>query len=381
VDKQFDDVLGMVKTLKPSYPVYCLRPHVIRQQAQRFLELFPGRVLYAVKCNPHPSVLRALYDAGIRHFDTASLPEIAQVRESFPDAGAYFMHPVKSRAVIHAAARIYNVDTFVVDHEKELAKVIDETGGGEGVCIVVRLQTPPVEGTFFHLASKFGATPEASAELLRAARKQGCQVGLAFHVGSQCVVPGAYGQALEIVGRIMDAAQSPLQILDVGGGFPAQYIGSKAPPLEDFMSAIEAGVKALHLRRDCVLMCEPGRGLVAHAISIVVQVQLRKANQLYINDGIYGSFDEMVSAKIKLPARLVRLTGPSSAPVEPFILNGPTCDSLDVLPGTFDLPADIEDGDWIEIDRMGAYSNATATHFNGFYPETLVVTNDQPMAA
>src|SRR5262249_54909287 len=233
----------MVQVLRPSYPVYCLRPHVIRQTAQRFLELFPGRVLYAVKCNPHPSVLRALYDAGMRDFATASLPEIALIRERFHDAGVYFMHPVKSRAVIHAAARIYNVDTFVVDHEKELAKIIDETGGGEGVCIVVRLQTPPVEGTFFHLASKFGATPEAGAELLRAARKQGCQVGIAFHVGSQCVVPGAYGQALEIVGRTMEAAQAPLQILDVGGGFPAQYVGSKAPPLEDFMAAIEAGVK------------------------------------------------------------------------------------------------------------------------------------------
>jgi len=381
LDKQFDDVLGMVNALKPSYPVYCLRPHVLRQQAQRFLELFPGRVLYAIKCNPHPSVLRALYDAGIRHFDTASLPELALVRENFPDAGAYFMHPVKSRPVIHAAARIYNVDTFVVDHEKELAKVIDETGGGEGIQIVVRLETPPVAGTFFHLSSKFGAPPDVGAELLRSARKQGCQVGIAFHVGSQCLVPGAYSQALEIVGRTMEAAGTPLQLLDVGGGFPAHYVGTNTPPLEDYMAVIESGVKKLHLRRDCMLMCEPGRALVAHGISIVVQVQLRKANQLYINDGTYGSFDEMVSAKIKLPARMVRLKGDSSAPLQPFILNGPTCDSLDVLPGTFDLPADIEDGDWIEIDRMGAYSNATATHFNGFYPETLVVTNDQPMAA
>jgi ornithine decarboxylase len=381
VDRQFDDVRSMVQTLQPSYPVYCLRPHVLRQAAQSFLEQFPGRVLYAVKCNPHPSVLRALYAAGIRHFDTASLPEIAQVRESFPDAGAYFMHPVKSRAVIHAAARIYNVDTFVVDHEKEVVKVIDETGGGEGICIVVRLDTPPVEGTFFHLSAKFGAKPDVAAKLLRQASSQGCQVGLAFHVGSQCLVPEAYRDALRIVGETMAAARTPLQILDVGGGFPAQYVGSKTPPLEDFMTAIDAGVKELKLRRDCVLMCEPGRALVAHGVSIVVQVQLRKGNQLYINDGIYGSFDEMVTTKIKLPARMVRLRSESTAPLEPFILNGPTCDSLDVLPGTFELPADIEDGDWIEIDRMGAYSNATASHFNGFYPDTLVVTNDQPMAA
>jgi ornithine decarboxylase len=381
VDRQFDDVRSMVKALQPSYPVYCLRPHVMRQSAQRFLELFPGRVLYAVKCNPHPSVLKALYAAGIRHFDTASLPEIALIRESFPDAGAYFMHPVKSRAVIHAAARIYNIDTYVADHEKEVTKIIDETGGGEGVCIVVRLETPPVEGTFFHLSSKFGATPQDAAALLKKASSHGCQVGLAFHVGSQCLVPSAYSVALRIVGETMEMAKTPLQILDVGGGFPAHYAGVSTPPLEEFMTAIEAGVKKLNLRRDCVLMCEPGRALVAHGISIVVQVQLRKGNQLYINDGVYGSFDEMVSSRVKVPARLVRLRNESTAALEPFVLNGPTCDSLDVLPGTFELPSDIEDGDWIEIDRMGAYSNATATHFNGFYPETLVVTNDQPMAA
>jgi ornithine decarboxylase len=381
VDRQFDDVRGMIEALRPSYPVYCLRPHVLRQTARRFLELFPGRVLYAVKCNPHASVLRALYSAGIRHFDTASLPEIALIRENFPDAGAYFMHPVKSRAVIHAAARIYNVDTYVVDHEKEINKVIDETGGGEGICIVVRLETAPVEGTFFHLSAKFGAKPEDAARLLRKASAHGCQVGLAFHVGSQCLVPSAYRSALGLVGEIMEAAQTPLYMLDVGGGFPAQYVDTDMPPLEDYMAAIEAGVKDLKLRRDCVLMCEPGRALVAHGVSIIVQVQLRKGNQLYINDGVYGSFDEMVSAKIKVPARMVRLRNESTAPLEPFVLNGPTCDSLDILPGTFELPADIEDGDWIEIDRMGAYSNATATHFNGFFPETLVVTNDQPMAA
>ena len=381
MDRQFDDVRSMVEALQPSYPVYCLRPHVLRQTTQRFLELFPGRVLYAVKCNPHPSVLRALYAAGIRHFDTASLPEIALIRESFPDAGAYFMHPVKSRAVIHAAQRIYNVDTFVVDHEKEIVKVIDETGGGEGICIVVRVETPQVEGTFFHLSAKFGAKPQDAAQLLRQASSYGCQVGLAFHVGSQCLFPSAYRTALHIVGETMEAAKTPLQILDVGGGFPARYVGVNMPPLEDFMAAIEAGVRELNLRRDCILMCEPGRALVADSVSIIVQVQLRKGNQLYINDGIYGSFDEMMVAKTKVPARMVRLRGESVAPLASFVLNGPTCDSLDVLPGTFELPADIEDGDWIEIDRMGAYSNATATHFNGFYPETLVVTNDQPMAA
>lgn len=379
MQKRFADVRSMVAALRPSYPVYCLRPAVLTRAAQRFLELFPGRVLYAVKCNPHPRVLKTLYEAGIRHFDTASLPEIALVRESFPDAGAYFMHPVKGRAVIHTAVRVYGIDTFVVDHADELAKVLDEAGGGEGLTIVVRIKTPAVEGTFYHLAAKFGADPDEAAPLLREARSQGCQVGLAFHVGSQCLVPEAYGQALEIVGAVLDRAAIPIQVLDVGGGFPAQYVGTNMPPLESFIEAIERGVKALRLRRDCVLMCEPGRALVADGVSLVVQVQLRKGEQLYINDGIYGSLSEMVTAGLRLPARLVRLRGEPAAETRPFILNGPTCDSLDVLPSTFDLPVDVGEGDWIEIDRVGAYSHALASRFNGFYPETLVVLDDDPV--
>src|SRR3954452_5140271 len=118
--KDFESVKAMVAALQPSYPVYCLRPEVIAETAKRFLDLFPGRVLYAVKRNPHPEVLKALYKAGIRHFDTASLPEIAQVRESFADAACYFMHPVKGRAVINTSARVYEIDTFVIDHLDEL---------------------------------------------------------------------------------------------------------------------------------------------------------------------------------------------------------------------------------------------------------------------
>ncbi|MEX2202028.1 MAG: type III PLP-dependent enzyme [Dongiaceae bacterium] len=378
-ERQFADVKSMLETLQPSYPVYCLRPHVLRKSAQKFLELFPGRVLYAIKCNPHPAVVRILYEAGIRHFDTASLPEIAQVRETFPDAGAYFMHPVKGRAVIQTSLRVYNVDTFVVDHMDELTKILQETDGGAGLNIIVRIKTPPAEGTLYHLAEKFGAGVDDAAAMLKEARAEGCQVGLAFHVGSQCIAPGAWAAALALCGEVIEKAKVPLQYLDVGGGFPAPYLGVNLPPLEEFMQEVEEGVKALNLRRDCVLMCEPGRALVAEAMSVLVQVQLRKDRRLYINDGVYGSFSEMVTGNIRLPARAWRLGGDVGGTSEPFVLNGPTCDSVDVLPGEFHLPSDIREGDWIEIDRIGAYSNAVATRFNGFHPETLVVVNDQPV--
>ncbi len=118
--KQFDDVRAVIEALEPSYPVYCLRPHLLQATAKRFLGLFPGEVLYAIKCNPHPLVLSSLYQAGVRSFDTASLPEIAQVAETYPDAKTYFMHPVKGRAVINTAYQVYGVRHFVIDHEKEL---------------------------------------------------------------------------------------------------------------------------------------------------------------------------------------------------------------------------------------------------------------------
>jgi ornithine decarboxylase len=371
-NRRFVDARAMVAALQPSYPVYCLKPAALIEAAQRFIDLFPGRVLYAVKCNPHPRVLRTLWAGGIRHFDTASLSEIAMVREIFREAGIYFMHPVKGRAVIKTAWRVYGVDHFIVDHPHELAKVLEETDGGDGIAIFVRVKTPQVDGTFYHLSDKFGAEPEAATALLREAHEQGCQTGLAFHLGSQCGDPAAYTAALEMVGGVVEQAKVQLNFLDVGGGFPGYYADAQAPPLEDFIEAIESGVRRLKLRRDCVLMCEPGRALVADGCNLVVQVQLRKDNRLYVNDGIYGSLSETVDAGVQYRVRLIRLSGEPSTLLVPFIINGPTCDSLDVLPKPFELPADTREGDWIEFEQTGAYSNALASHFNGFHPETFV---------
>jgi ornithine decarboxylase len=376
--RHFSGIESMLAELQPGYPVYCLRPKTIRAAARRFVERFAGRVLYAVKCNPHPLVLQALHDGGIRHFDTASLPEIARIREQFSDAIPYFMHPVKARAAIHAAFRVYQVNTFVVDHVDELGKVIDEAGS-DGVSVVVRVATPEVKGTLYHLAEKFGAPPRQAAELLRAAAAEGCRTGLSFHVGSQCTRPDAYGTALDIVGEVLEAAGTVLQMLDVGGGFPADYPGSDAPPIEDFLAAIESGIGRLGLRKDCVLMCEQGRALVADGCALVVQVLLRKHDRLYINDGIYGSLSEVRTAGIRMPMRLHHPGGEGVAKAtRRFVLNGPTCDSLDVLPLEFELPEDVREGDWIEVSQCGAYSNALASPFNGFLPETFVTIDDDP---
>ena len=375
--RRYQNAAAMVAALKPSYPVYCVHAGAVKAAARRFLDTFPGRVLYAVKCNPHPLILKALYDEGIRHFDTASLAEVAQVRELFRDAECYFMHPVKGRSAIKTADEVYAVEHFVVDHMDELYKVLD-SAGGEGLAILVRIATPSA-GAAYDLSAKFGARPAEAVELLQAIRSEGCQAGIAFHVGSQCLLPRAYRTALAIVGEIIDAAKVDIHYLDVGGGFPSSYLGMDAPPLDEFIEEIEDGVRDLKLRRDCVLMCEPGRALVATGMSLVVQVQLRKGDALFINDGVYGSLSETVTARLRFPARRIRLTEADTDEECDFTIYGPTCDNTDQLPAPIRLPADMREGDWIEIGHIGAYSNALASRFNGFYSDTYVQVEDEAM--
>lgn len=371
---RYPTVEAMIAALTPSYPVYCLRPDVLRARARRFLEAFPGLVLYAVKCNPHPLVLKALFEGGIRHFDTASLPEVAQVCEMFPEATAYFHHPVKARAVIRTAYEVYGVRHFVVDHPDELRKVLEECRGRDLV-IIVRVATPE-SGAAFHLSAKFGAPPDEAVELLRSARERGFRTGLAFHIGSQCLNPAAFAISLDVASQVLGASGTEIDYLDVGGGFPAAYEGLHVPPLADYFASIQAGIARLKLPEECVLMCEPGRALVADGCSVVTQIQLRKGDRLYLNDGIYQSFSELKITGVRVPARLIRIRAEPSATPMDYTLYGPTCDALDVMPITFRLPEDAREGDWIEFGRMGAYSNAASTRFNGFFVDTFVEVED-----
>jgi ornithine decarboxylase len=337
---------------------------------------FPGDVLYAVKANPAPLVLDHLYRAGIRHFDTASLSEITLVRERFPQASAYFMHPVKGWRAMRRAFEDFAVRHFVVDHVAELEKILTLFGSAaRDLVILVRLKTSG-GGALFDLSAKFGAEPDEAAALLQAVARVDCRPGLAFHVGSQCTEPQAYRDALALSGEVLAASGVAIACLDVGGGFPAVYAGAAPPPLpEAYMAAIGAGLAELALPPDCRLLCEPGRALVAGAMSIITQIHLRKDQSLYINDGIYGSlFGTTIG--INFPARLLRPKGNVASETQDFRIFGPTCDSLDVLPRPFALPADARCGDWIEFGMQGAYSNALTTGFNGFLPETFVTVDD-----
>ena len=370
---------------RPTAPLFCLRPAAITASGREFLCGFPGEVLYAVKCNPEPRVLQALRTAGIRHFDCASLAEVALVRQLFgAAAGIHFMHPVKGRAAIAAAYREHGVRDFALDHEDELAKVLQETvplglvGEPPTLGLFVRLALP--KGTAVcDLSGKFGAPAGEAARLLRLARPHAARLGLTFHVGSQCLDPDAYRRAIALAGAAIEASGVAVDIVDLGGGFPAGYPGTRPPPLAAYLAVI-AAARRRHLPDKAALWAEPGRALVASGGSLVLLVELRRGGALYVNDGVYGSLADAGALGFRYPARRIR-PGAAGSPAEEvdFVLFGPTCDSADRMRGPFRLPADTEEGDYIELGQLGAYGACLATRFNGFGPAGIVEVADPPL--
>lgn len=376
-------VVQAVAQHRPEDPMLCLRPAVLRDTAGRMVSSFAaatgGDVLYAVKCNPDPAVLRALWDGGVRHFDVASLGEVRLVRQMFPDAVLHFMHPVKSRQAIRSAYFQYGVRDFVLDSLEELGKILVETDDAPDLGLIVRLALPKGNAVY-DLSGKFGAPEGEAVALLRAARSLAPRVGVSFHVGSQMMDPSAYERALALAARVIDEADVTVDIVDVGGGFPVSYPDVTPPPLGDFMAAIARGLAAMKLPARTRVWCEPGRALVAAGVSLVVQVMRRKGGVLSINDGVYGTLSDAGVPGFRFPARLVRpFHGESDAPTAAFSFYGPTCDSADYMAGPFFLPADVREGDWIELGQLGAYGACLRTAFNGFDQVRLVEVFDPPL--
>ncbi|HTC11934.1 MAG TPA: type III PLP-dependent enzyme [Acetobacteraceae bacterium] len=375
-----DDLIAISR---PEEPMHCLRPGVFVAIARGFVTAFPGDVLYAVKCNPEPAVLRALWAGGVRHFDCASPAEVALVRSMFADAEIHFMHPVKARGAIRAAWARHGVRDFAIDCADELAKLRAEvaaTGVAGELGVIVRLALPKGQAVL-DLSGKFGAAADDAVALLRAARPLAARLGVSFHVGSQCLDPLAWRRALDLVGEVVHAAGVAIDIVDVGGGFPVAYPDVVPPPLGAFVAEIEEGFDRLGLPR-AKLWAEPGRALVAGGGSVVVQVQLRRGDALYLNDGVYGSLADAGTLGFRYPVRLIRARDAADGvTLRPFRFYGPTCDSADVMEGPFLLPDDIAEGDWIEIGQLGAYGGCLRTGFNGFDRARIVEVRDNPVAA
>jgi ornithine decarboxylase len=369
--------LGLAVASRPVQPVTLIRPHAARRAARFFAEKFPGRSLYAVKANPSPELLRVLWDSGITHYDVASIAEVRLVAETLPEAVQCFMHPVKAEEAIAEAYKL-GVRTFSLDTLEELEKIVRATGGAEDLNLCVRIRVSS-DHSKLSLAAKFGAEPDEMKALLLATRQVADALGICFHVGSQAMTPAAYGEAMERVRAAIVEAAVTVDIVDVGGGFPSVYPGMEPPPLEAYFELISRAFESLPISYSAELWCEPGRALSAEYASVLVRVEKRRGDQLYINDGAYGALFDAAHIGWRFPVRLVREQD-SDVRDMAFSFYGPTCDDLDHMAGPFDLPADVRAGDYIEIGMLGAYGCAMRTGFNGFGAVARVEVADEPMA-
>jgi ornithine decarboxylase len=381
---EYPDALAVVRALRPDEPITLLRPHAATRAARFFVEKFQGKSLYAVKANPSPALLELLWDAGITHYDVASLGEVRLVNKFLPDAKLCFMHPVKSERAIAQAYHNHGVRTFSLDSHDELDKIVRATTK-DGVaaadlelCVRIRVSS---EHAKLSLASKFGADPSEVADLLVATRQVADALGICFHVGSQAMTPAAYSEAMEHVRAAIVEASVTVDIVDVGGGFPSVYPGMEPPPLENYFDVIHRTFEDLPISYSAELWCEPGRALCAEYASLLVKVEKRRGSELFINDGAYGSLFDAAHIGWRFPVALQRAETSIGTQKAEFSFYGPTCDDMDHMAGPFILPSDIKTGDYIEVGMLGAYGCAMRTEFNGFGETDTIVVKDEPMAS
>jgi ornithine decarboxylase len=372
-----------IAKIHPAQPVTLLRPHAARRAARYFAEKFPGRSLYAVKANPSPDLLRILWDAGITHYDVASIGEVRLVHDTLPEAVVCFMHPVKAEEAVAEAYFEHGVKTFSLDTIEELEKIVRATSTdgvpASDLNLLVRIRVSS-DHAKLSLASKFGADPCDVSALLMAARQAADALGICFHVGSQAMTPAAFAEAMTLVRQAIVEAAITVDIVDVGGGFPSSYPGMEPPPLETYFAVIHQTFEALPISYSAELWCEPGRALCAEYASVLVRVEKRRGDELYINDGAYGALFDAAHIGWRYPVRLIRDEESQVRPMA-FSFYGPTCDDLDRMAGPFELPGDVQPGDYIEVGMLGAYGCAMRTQFNGFGATDSVIVEDEPMAS
>ena len=376
--QKFKSVEELVNQLKPDKPVYCIRKNSILSASKIFQKKFPGDVLFAVKTNPHPEVIKTLIKSGIDQFDVASIEEIKTVRKLSQTAKCSFMHTVKSRESISKAYFEYGIKTFALDTKDELIKIIESTSNAKDLELFVRVAVSN-EHAEIDLSKKFGALNSEAAGLLRLVKQHSKKIGLSFHVGSQCMHPISYAKGISEIGNIIKKTKIVPDCINVGGGFPTIYPDLVPQSLDDYFEEIKKSLENLKIGSLPKIICEPGRALVAESGSTIVKVILRKKQKIYINDGTYGSLFDAGVLNFILPTRMIPNGRMTSKKLTPFSLYGPTCDSADFMKGPFVLPNNIKEGDYIEIGQLGAYSLTFRTKFNGFYSDKIFEVHDKPM--
>ena len=378
--QKFKSVEELVNQLKPEKPVYCIRKKSILSASKYFQKNFPGRILYAVKTNPHPEVIKTLVKSGIDQFDVASIEEIKSVKRYSHSAKCSFMHTVKSRESITEAYFKYGVKTFALDTKDELIKIIESTGNAKDLELFVRVSVSN-EHAEIDLSKKFGALNSEAIGLLRLVKQHSRRIGLSFHVGSQCMHPISYTKGINEIGNIIKKTKIIPDFINVGGGFPTIYPDLIPQSLNSYLDEIKKSLENLKLEILPEIICEPGRALVAESGSTIVRVNLKKKQKLYINDGTYGTLFDAGTPNIVFPSKMIKDSSNKiiSKKLTAFDFYGPTCDSMDYMKGPFLLPNNIKENDYIELGQLGAYGLTFRTQFNGFFSNDIYEVDDNPI--
>ena len=376
--QKFKTVDEIVSQLKPERPIYCIRKKSIQVASRTFQNKFSGTILYAVKTNPHPEVLKTIIQSGINNFDVASIKEIEDIRKISPKAKCSFMHTVKSRESIKEAYFKFGVKTFSLDTKDELIKIIESTNQAKDLELFVRVSVSN-EHAEIDLSKKFGALTSEAVGLLRLTKQYAKKIGLSFHVGSQCMHPISYAKGITEIGNIIKRTKIIPHYINVGGGFPTIYPDLVPQSLDNYFEEIKKSLKNLKLDKLPEIICEPGRALVAESGSTIVRVNLRKKQKLHINDGTYGTLFDAGVPNIVYPSRLIKNGKIISKKLTSFDFYGPTCDSMDYMKGPFILPNNIKENDYIELGQLGAYGLTFRTKFNGFYSNEIYEVEDDPI--
>ena len=376
--QKFKSVEELVNQLKPTKPVYCIRRKSIQLASKFFQNKFPGKVLYAVKTNPHPIVLKTIIESGIENFDVASIKEIEAIRKIKPNAKCSYMHTVKSRESIKEAYFKHKIKSFSLDTKDELIKIIENTNQAKDLKLFVRVAVSN-EHAEIDLSKKFGAINSEATGLLRLAKQYAKKIGLSFHVGSQCMNPISYAKGISEIGNIIKKTKIVPDVINIGGGFPTIYPDLVPQSLDNYFDEINKNLKNLNLKKLPEIICEPGRAIVAESGSTIVRVNLRKKQKLYINDGTYGTLFDAGVPNIVYPSKLITSGKIISKKLTSFDFYGPTCDSMDYMKGPFILPKNIKENDYIELGQLGAYGLTFRTQFNGYYSDSIYEVEDDPI--
>jgi len=374
--KQLNDLIK-----KHGTPLFILDHAKLRENYRTFKKNLPRvQCYYAVKANSHPEIIGTLFQEG-SSFDVASYREFMQVYEyikhfkeedqdSFIWDKIIFSNTIKDKETLRKIKRYRPLVTF--DNSDELTKIKEccDTAG-----LVLRLKVPDT-GSQVEMSSKFGAEPGEADHLIQKACEEGLDVeGVSFHVGSQCTNFDNYTEALAIAATIMKDARAkghPLRILDIGGGFPVPY-DAQVPEFEKLANLIDAECKRL-FPDDIEIIAEPGRFIAATAATLISEIigKSRRDGKLfyYINDGVYHTFSGVIYDHWH-----PNFTSFKRGKKEVCAVVGPTCDSFDKISLSVHLPGNLEIGDYLLTENIGAYSTASSTQFNGFDGARIIHTN------